>query len=68
MTERDFHSMASSEAKSGADNSQVKSHKKAYARPQLTRYGDVRTMTLAPTPEFSQESGFAYLTRNPGSP
>jgi len=31
--------------------------KKAYTRPKLSVYGDVRDLTLAPTPYPTQESG-----------
>lgn len=31
--------------------------KKSYRRPTLTRHGDVRTMTLAPSPVPQTESG-----------
>lgn len=36
--------------------------KKPYARPLLIDYGDVRDITLAPTPGLNTESGYTYTT------
>jgi hypothetical protein len=42
--------------------------KKQYEKPRLVCYGDVRTMTLAPTPGGNAESGNDFSNWTGGAP
>lgn len=54
-------------SKTSAGSATSQDGKKEYKKPQLVCYGDVRTVTLAPTPGGFVESGYNYLTRT-GTP